>query len=56
MYVLTNSDYISNLATQIAEKHSLQVVRICKNAFVEAFKKHPDETIEYNELVSEDTN
>ena len=35
MYVLTNSDYISNLATQIAEKHSLQVVRICKNAFVE---------------------
>ena len=35
MYVLTDSDYISNLATQIAEKHNLQIVRICKNAFVE---------------------
>ncbi|GAB7257501.1 polysaccharide pyruvyl transferase family protein [Polaribacter sp. OB-PA-B3] len=35
MYVLTDSDYISNLATQIADKHNLQIVRICKNAFVE---------------------
>lgn len=35
MYVLTDSDYISNLANQIAEKHNLQIVRICKNAFVE---------------------
>ncbi|MGJ8761391.1 MAG: polysaccharide pyruvyl transferase family protein [Polaribacter sp.] len=35
MYVLTDSDYISNLANQIAAKHSLQIVRICKNAFVE---------------------
>ncbi|QXP66976.1 polysaccharide pyruvyl transferase family protein [Polaribacter sp. AHE13PA] len=35
MYVLTDSDYISNLANQIAKKHNLQIVRICKNAFVE---------------------
>ena len=35
MYVLTDSDYISNLATQIAEKYNLLIVRICKNAFIE---------------------
>ena len=32
LYVLTDSDYITQLAYQIAEKLNLQIVRICKNA------------------------
>ena len=35
MYILTDSDYISNLANKIAKEKGLQIVRICKNAFVE---------------------
>jgi hypothetical protein len=35
MYILTDSDYISNLADKIAKEKGLQIVRICKNAFVE---------------------
>ncbi|WP_254712611.1 polysaccharide pyruvyl transferase family protein [Polaribacter sp. R2A056_3_33] len=35
MYVLTDSDYMTNLANTIAKEKGLQIVRICKNAFVE---------------------
>ncbi len=35
MYVLTDSNYIANLARQIAKEKGLKIVRICKNAFVE---------------------
>lgn len=35
MYVLTDSDYMTNIAKTIAKEKKLQIVRICKNAFVE---------------------
>lgn len=35
MYVLTDSDYISKLAKDIAIEKGLRIVRICKNAFIE---------------------
>ncbi|WP_010523475.1 polysaccharide pyruvyl transferase family protein [Aquimarina agarivorans] len=35
MYILTDAEYITNLARHIAKVKNLKIVRICKNAFVE---------------------
>lgn len=35
LYVLTDADYITNLARKIAESKKMRIVRICKNSFVE---------------------
>lgn len=39
MYILTDAEYITNLARHIAKEKNLKIVRICKNAFVEDSSK-----------------